>query len=79
MPLKRTRSIIIIKPLKAVGSEKTSSLKAGNKKVSGKEAGGKKAGSKEVSRFPADFAIALLWCSARSNKEYFSTYFLKLY
>jgi len=41
--------------------------------------GGKEAGSKEVGRFPADFTKALLWCSARSNKEYFSIYFLKLY
>jgi hypothetical protein len=36
-------------------------------------------GSKEVSGFPADFVIVLLWCSAISDKECFSIYFLKLY
>jgi len=41
--------------------------------------GSKKAGSKKVGGFPADFAKALLWCFARSDKEYFSIYFLKLY
>ena len=51
----------------------------GGKGVSGKEVGGKGVGNKEVSGFLADFAITLLRCSARSDKECFSIYFLKLY
>ena len=51
----------------------------GSKEVSSKEVGGKGVGNKEVSGFLVDFAITLLWCSAKSNKECFSIYFLKLY
>jgi len=62
-----------------VGDKEISGLKVGGEEVSGKEVGGKEVGSEEVSKFLADFAITLLWCSARSNKKCFSTYFLKLY
>ena len=41
--------------------------------------GNKEAGSEEVGGFLVDFAIALLWCFARPDKECFSIYFLKLY
>jgi len=54
-------------------------LKVGGKEVGGKEVGGKEVGSEEVSGFLADFVIALLWCSAISDKECFGIYFLKLY
>ena len=47
--------------------------------MSSREVGGKEAGSEEVGGFLVDFAIVLLWYSARFDKEYFSIYFLKLY
>ena len=65
--------------LEAAGDEETSGLKAGGEGAGGKEVGGKGAGNEEVSGFPADFAITLSRCSARSDKECFGTYFLKLY
>ena len=62
-----------------VGGEKADGKKIDGKEVGSKEAGSKEAGSKKVSGFLVDFAIALLWCFARFDKECFSIYFLKLY
>ena len=62
-----------------MGNKEVGNKEAGDKEAGGKEVGSKEAGSEEVNGFLADFVKALLWCFARSDKEYFSIYFLKLY
>ena len=62
-----------------VGSKKVGGKKIGGKKVGNKKASSKEAGNKKLNGFLVDFTIALLWYFAKSNKKYFSIYFLKLY